>query len=83
MSVPWTSSDGQVTYPTDPFRLGNGLPAQSGVYIICKYMTPTTLLAIYVGECDNFNERLYLSLKSHHQYDCFVREGATRCACLL
>jgi hypothetical protein len=82
MSVPWRGASGQVYYTSDPYKLSSGLPSQPGVYIICKFTSSTGLGAIYVGECEDFNDRLYLKRRSHHQYSCFVRNGATH-VCLL
>jgi hypothetical protein len=72
----WRGNSG-AKYSSAPFKFGIGLPPMQGIYIISRPVNPFLLGAIYVGECDDFNERLYLKLKNHHQYDCFTRNGAT------
>lgn len=59
-----------------------GLPfyPTGGVYIFCK---PTPGLSgrwlpIYVGETENFNDRLNANLLKHHRWNCIQRHGATK-----
>ena len=57
-----------------------GLPflRGGGVYVFCK-RSPigNQWLAVYVGETDDFNDRLNVNLKNHHRWDCIQRERAT------
>ena len=47
----------------------------SGNYIFSKKNADGYWVALYIGECDSFKERL---TPSHHKWDCAVRrEGAT------
>ena len=61
----------QLCYFGRPFNLGAG-----GVYAFCK-RSGNVWLVIYVGETENFDDRLNINLRQHHQWDCIQREGAT------
>jgi hypothetical protein len=76
MNVRWKGVSGRF-YDAEAYQLENPLPISSGVYIVCSYLGPNQYHSIYVGECDDFNDRLYVNLKNHHCYRCFIREAAT------
>jgi hypothetical protein len=65
------------TYDTILCEFGKPFYANSGVYIFCKPAANNRWTAIYVGETEDFNDRLNTNLKNHHRWDCIKREGAT------
>jgi len=75
MPLIWRGAAGQYS-STDPMALGSSLPPGAGVYIICKFENSRYVKAIYIGECEDLIDRL-TNLESHHQYRCFLKQGAT------
>jgi hypothetical protein len=77
MNVDWRGASGAI-YHLQLFEIGRRFTFGGGVYVFCKQaMDRERWLAIYVGETENFNERLNLNLVNHHRWDCIRREGAT------
>lgn len=59
-------------------RFGAPFKTNPGVYVFCKPAnTQGRWSAVYVGETDDFNDRLNINLASHHRWDCIQREKAT------
>ncbi len=81
MIVTWPGKSGE-KYQTVLWKLGDEMPKEPGVYIFCKHAIDGSWVQIYVGETENFNDRLNVNLTSHHRWDCIVREGATHVCCL-
>jgi hypothetical protein len=76
-TVTWPGISGKV-YTTELCRFGIPFNRNPGVYIFCKPGTISGKWAqIYVGECEDFNNRLNENLLNHHRWDCIKREGAT------
>ncbi len=76
-TVTWPGASGK-QYTTQLCRFGREFYNNAGVYIFCKPALVTGRWSqIYVGECEDFNERLNTNLTNHHRWDCIKREGAT------
>ena len=71
--VYWTGASGQ-RYTFDMHPLGSPLPRSAGLYVFAggDGWVPT-----YFGETEDFFDRLYAQLDSHHAIDCARRNGAT------
>jgi len=83
-TINWTGAGGP-SYTTELCQFGKTFRTNPGVYIFCK---PSATLKdrwdqIYVGETDDFNDRLNTNLASHHRWDCIKRNGATNVCVLL
>jgi hypothetical protein len=83
MTVTWKEISGAL-YATDLCQYGRTFFENPGVYIFCR---PTHLLlnnwdAIYVGETENFDDRLNVNLTNHHQWANIKVKGATNVCCL-
>lgn len=75
--VTWTGASGG-SYKTELYIIGTRFKHNPGIYIFCKQDPQTRRWpAIYVGETDNFQRRLYDELGRHHRWPCIQREGAT------
>lgn len=79
----WPGISGK-TYTMGIYTFGIPFHEYPGVYIFCK---PSTVrlgkwAAIYVGECENFDETLNKNLLAHHRWDCIRQEGATHVCAL-
>lgn len=76
-TVTWPSVSGK-SYDTVLCELGLSFTSNPGIYIFCKASSEAgKWAAIYVGECEDFNDRLNVNLSSHHRLACINREGAT------
>jgi hypothetical protein len=77
MTVTWPSVSG-TSYTMELCKFGIAFHTNPGVYIFCKPAAqPSKWDPIYVGECEDFNDRLNVNLASHHRLDCIKRNGAT------
>jgi hypothetical protein len=78
VTVTWTGVSGE-KYDTNLCQFGIPFTKGAGVYIFCKESAskPGWWDQIYVGECEDFNDRLNLNLAQHHRLACIRREGAT------
>ena len=80
-TVTWPTTSGSLTLELCKF--GVGFHPNPGVYIFCRpAATAGKWDPIYVGECENFNERLNTNLPNHHRWSCIQRERATN-VCVL
>jgi hypothetical protein len=82
-TVYWPGYNGRrITFHLyDPSRTTfNAVP---GVYIVCKQAPNGDWHAIYVGECESFNERLANGLASHHRLQCMQQHGGTHVCTLV
>lgn len=75
-NVYWTGVSGK-QYTAELCRFGIGFYANPGVYIFCKPAASDRWSQIYVGECEDFNDRLNTNLANHHRWECIKRNGAT------
>jgi hypothetical protein len=82
LSINWTGKSGQ-NYGMELCQFGKPFVNKGGVYIFCRpAATANRWDPIYVGEAENFNERLNINLVSHHRLDCIKRNGATNVCAL-
>lgn len=82
MQVTWIGASGKV-YTTQLCDFTRTFVRNPGIYIFCRPAgTLNQWTAIYVGETDNFDDRLCVNLRSHHQWDGIQRERATNVCCL-
>jgi hypothetical protein len=80
--VNWPGASGQ-NYAMELREPGRPFVASPGVYIFCRLDGPAAnWVQIYVGETEDFNDRLNVNLQTHHCLDCIAREGATH-VCVL
>lgn len=79
-TVNWKGVSG-ATYSMQICTFGIAFKETAGVYVFCYQGTDQLWYAVYVGECENFNDRLNLRLEKHHRWDCIKRHGATRVCC--
>ena len=77
-TVTWPTISGG-THTMNLLKFGVPFVKNPGVYIFCKPNAAKagTWDAIYVGECEDFDDRLHVKLASHHRWACIQREGAT------
>jgi hypothetical protein len=81
--VTWPGISGQ-SYTMELYPVGIPFFKKPGVYIFCK-LSPLIAgkwAAIYVGECQDFDDRLNLNLQNHPRWTCIQREGATNISAL-
>ncbi len=76
LNIPWIGASG-TRYFMELCRFGLPFANNAGVYIFCKPISTILWGAVYVGETDDFDDRLNVNLKSHHQWECIQRERAT------
>jgi len=82
MNVNWTGDSGRV-YGMELCELGRAFATNPGVYIFCKPKAHGKWAQIYVGETEDFNDRLNVNLANHDRCDCIIlRERATNICCL-
>jgi len=83
MIVTWKGITG-TAYQTDLCYYGRAFVGNPGVYIFCRPTVgfPNNWDAIYVGETENFDDRLNLNLTNHHQWANIKVKGATNVCCL-
>ena len=84
MDIRWMGVSGRV-YSMELCEFGRPFTTSSGVYLFCK---PTIKGgdrwdSIYVGETENFDDRLNINLESHHRWAAIKVQGATNVCCLL
>lgn len=77
-TVTWPTISG-TNHTMNLLRFGLPFVSNPGVYIFCK---PNATQAgrwdpIYVGECEDFDDRLNKNLVNHHRWECIKRQGAT------
>ena len=64
MNVNWTGDSGRV-YGMELCELGRAFATNPGVYIFCKPEAHGKWAQIYVGETEDFNDRLNVNLANH------------------
>jgi hypothetical protein len=80
--VNWAGASGQ-NYAMELREPGRPFVNSPGVYIFCRLDgSAANWVQIYVGETEDFNDRLNVNLQTHHCLDCIAREGATH-VCVL
>ena len=72
----WVGFSG-TRYEFEHHAIGMTFNQIGGVYIFCRRATNGLWYAVYVGETDNFQSRLYNDLGSHHSWPDITRAGAT------
>lgn len=76
-TVTWPGIGGK-SYTMQLCQFGRAFATNPGVYIFCKpAATQGRWSQIYVGECEDFNDRLNINLAQHHRWDCIKKGGAT------
>jgi len=76
-TVTWSGTSGS-KYETELCEIGRPFTTNPGVYIFCKPGREAgKWKCLYVGECENFNDRLNTNLEGHHRWDCIKKHGAT------
>ncbi len=73
----WTGISGK-KYGMQVCIFGREFYKNPGVYVFCKLGIDGRWSAIYIGETEDFNDRLNTNLAQHHRWACIQREGATR-----
>ncbi len=83
MNVTWKGISG-TSYSTDLCQYGRTFYKNPGVYIFCRPTVglPNNWDAIYVGETEDFDNRLNVNLANHHQWPNIKVKGATNVCCL-
>ena len=80
--INWPGLGGRF-YQFETVPIGTAFNEVPGVYIFCKPASNGNWDAVYVGETDNFNERLNTALKSHQSWPSCARVGATHLSVLI
>lgn len=75
-TVTWPTVSGN-KHTMELCTIGASFKTNPGVYIFCKPAANNRWAQIYVGECEDFNDRLNLNLEQHHRWECIKRNGAT------
>ena len=70
------------TYQFNLYTIGTSFKSLSGVYVFLKENSNGLMSIIYIGETDNFEERLNLNIKNHQQYKCISLNYPTHIALL-
>lgn len=73
--INWPGISGQI-YQAELCVAGIPFAQNPGVYIFCK-PAGNVWAPVYVGECENFNDRLNINLANHHRIDSIKSNGAT------
>ena len=74
--VIWTGISGvRYEFQVDP--IGTGYKDRPGVYVFCRLGALGFWDAIYIGETESFERRLWADLVRHHQWDSIRSAGAT------
>jgi len=66
----------------DVHEIGIAYKTLAGVYMFLIEGINGMWIAVYVGECVDFNERLNVNLTNHHRWQCIKNRGATHIATL-
>lgn len=74
--VEWPGESG-ARYRSQLYGVGTVFPIVAGVYIFCHRLPNGKWYALYVGECEDFRDRLYDRRWSHHHYPEALNLGAT------
>lgn len=53
------------------------IPEKSGVYLFLKENRFANYQLLYIGETENFFDRVHLKLKYHQAWDCALKHGIT------
>ena len=81
-TVTWPGLSGK-SYQMNLLQFSKSFVNDAGVYIFCKpSATQGRWDAVYVGECEDFDDRLNKNLASHHRWECIKRQGATNVCAL-
>ena len=67
-------------YECQIFSIGTEFYVNPGVYIFMKLAMNGNWDPIYIGEAQDFNDRLYKNLRQHHRLECIDRYAATHVA---
>lgn len=72
----WTGISG-TRYEFEHHAIGMTFNSIAGVYIFCRFAADGLWYAVYVGETDNFQRRLYNELAAHHRWPDITGAGST------
>jgi len=72
-----------VRYTFETYPIGTTFQQIGGVYIFCKLAPNGNWDALYVGETDNFDERLNTALQRHQSWPSCALLGATHLAVMI
>jgi len=83
MDVNWIGDSGKV-YRMQLCEFGRAFSTNPGVYIFCKHDVHGRWAQIYVGETEDFNDRLNVNLANHPCWGCIIQlKRATNVCCLV
>lgn len=82
ININWPGLAGR-TYTFETYPIGTAFHQLPGVYIFCKPAGNGQWNAIYVGETDNFDQRLNTALKGHQSWPSCAWHGATHLSVLI
>lgn len=78
----WPGQNGR-WYTFETYPIGTAFHELPGVYIFCKRASNGNWDPIYVGETDDFNQRLNTALQHHQSWPSCYRNGATHLSVLI
>ncbi len=81
-NIHWPGQSGNL-YAFEAYPIGTTFKQLGGVYIFCKRAANGDWHALYVGETDNFNERLNAGLQGHNAWPSCALAGATHVCVLI
>lgn len=82
ITISWPTISGK-SYTMNLLDFGKPFVNEPGVYIFCKPGAQAGKWdAVYVGECEDFDDRLNKNLLSHHRWECIKKQGATNVCAL-
>jgi hypothetical protein len=80
--VTWTGIS-RTTYDFQLHPIGVHYKSRPGVYIFCRERSPGQWTALYIGEAENFDQRVGSQRASHHKWERVVAARATHICTLV
>jgi|SRR3990167_3305580 len=71
------------TYQMELHPIGTIFNDVPGIYVLCHEAGPGQWFAHYIGEAENLNDRVGLSLVNHHKFRPALKSGATHICALI
>ncbi len=64
-------------YNFEVYPIGTQLYVNPGAYLFLRLAANNNWDVLYVGEAEDFSDRLYTNLRQHHRLQCASQRGAT------
>ena len=81
-NINWPGLNGR-TYAFETYPIGTQFKHVGGVYIFCRMASNGNWDPLYVGETDNFDERLNTALQRHQSWPSCANLGATHLSVMI